>query len=943
MSELLERRAELQALDDAIAAAHGGHGRLVVVEGPAGVGKTALLAAGRRRAQEFGCRALWARASELEQSFAYGVVRQLFEAVVAKATGEERAGLFAGAADLAAPLFHETSLLPAGPGGDEVAMSRRHGLYWLAVNLAEQAPLAIAVDDVHWCDAASVRWLAYVTRRLEGLPVLVVVSRRPAEPGVDAASLADLSADASPVLRPAPLSASGSAALVERLLDAPPDVAFAVACHAASAGNPLLLREILRTLSAEGVAPTDANTGWVARLGPQAVSGTVGRRLAHLPVEATALARALAVLGDDVGLPAVARVAGLSQEAAVTALGRLMRADVVRDGDPPSFVHPVICAAVYEGMPTSERQQAHAAAAEVLARSGARGERVAAQLLLVPPDGRSSVVTTLRQAGRTALVQGAPESAAAYLRRALQEPPVPGERADVLAELGSAERLVHGPSAVEHLREAVGLARDDSRRRGEIALELGRLLAFTRRGDEAVEVFEKAIADLAPSDADLRQRLQAAMLHVGAYDPRLYPRAAGMFDQLRTEPQDAGLGGRTLSAMLAYHDARAGGSRDEALLRVETALAAGPVPPGAGLLLLNFAGFVLTAAEHFDDAGRVLREGLAHARTRGSVLEFAASSCLLAHAALRRGAVLEAEADARQALEAAEAHGFEHARLYALSYLAQAALLRGHAKEAALAIEQAGFGDHIPDTAHLHFLLEARARVRAHQGDTQGAASDFLELGRRFSSVGGRNPAFLSWRSQAALALRQLGDDAEARRLAVEEVELAQRWGAGGALGHALRVAGLAEGGQCGLDLLRQAVDVLEGSPAVLVRAEALTDFGAALRRGNRRAEARDPLHRGQALARQCGAAELEKRAHDELLATGARPRRTAVSGVQSLTPSEHRVATMAAEGMPNRELAQALFVTEKTVEMHLSNAYRKLGISSRTRLADALTAEAEP
>ena len=227
------------------------------------------------------------------ESFSCGVVRQLFEGAVHEATEEERAGLFAGAADLAAPLFHETSLSPAAPGGDELALARRHGLYWLAVNLAEQAPLVIAVDDVHWCDAPSVRWLAYVTRRLEGLPVLVVVSRRPAEPGVDAASLADLGADASLVLRPAPLSTSGSAALVERLLDAPPDVAFAAACHAASAGNPLLLREVLRTQSAEGVAPTDANSGLVARLGPQAVSGTVGRRLTHLPVEATAMARAL--------------------------------------------------------------------------------------------------------------------------------------------------------------------------------------------------------------------------------------------------------------------------------------------------------------------------------------------------------------------------------------------------------------------------------------------------------------------------------------------------------------------------------------------------------------------------------------------------------------------------------------------------------------------------
>ncbi len=939
-SELLEREAELQALDEAIAATVVGNGRLIVVEGPAGVGKTALLTDCRRRGQESGFRALWARGSELEQSFSYGVVRQLFEAAVAGAPEEELVGLFSGAASLAAPLFDERSLLRGPPGGDDLAVARRHGLYWLTVKLAENGPLMLAVDDVHWSDAASLRWLSYLARRLEGLPVLVMLSRRPAEPGLDAASLADLAADASVVLRPAALSASGSAALVERLLGAPPDAAFAAACHATSEGNPLLLRELLRTLAAEGVAPIEANSGWVARLGPQAVSRTVGRRLAHLPFEATALARALAVLGDGAELPSVARLAGLAEVAAATAVARLVRADIVRDDAALSFVHPVVRAAVYDAMLPVERQQAHRTAADVLLRSGAAPEKVAAHLLLVPPDGRRWAVTTLRHAAREALVQGAPESAVSYLRRALQEPPVPGERVDVLAELGSAERLVHGPSAVEHLREAVDLALDDARRRGEIALELGRLLAFTRRGAEAVQVFEEAIAALGPRDVDLRQRLQAAMLHVAAYDPRLYPRAAEIFDRLRAEPQGAGLGGRTLLAMLAYHDARAGGSLEEAIARVETALKAGPVPPGAGLLLFNFIGFVLTAAERFDEARRVLQEGLVHARARGSILEFAAASCLLAHSALRRGALSEAEADARQALEAAEAHGFEHARLYALAYLTQALLLRGQAAEAACAMEQSGLGEHIPDTAHLHFLLEARARLRGRQGQIRGAVADFLELGRRFASVGGRNPAFLAWRSQAALALRELGEEAEAKRLAVEEVELARGWGARGSLGQALRVAGLTEGGPGGLDLLRQAVDVLDGSPALLARGQALTDLGAALRRANRRAEAREPLHHGQALARECGAAELEKRAHDELFATGARPRRAAVSGVRSLTPSEHRVATMAAEGMTNREIAQALFVTEKTVEMHLSNAYRKLSITSRSRLADVLAAE---
>jgi DNA-binding CsgD family transcriptional regulator len=195
----------------------------------------------------------------------------------------------------------------------------------------------------------------------------------------------------------------------------------------------------------------------------------------------------------------------------------------------------------------------------------------------------------------------------------------------------------------------------------------------------------------------------------------------------------------------------------------------------------------------------------------------------------------------------------------------------------------------------------------------------------------------MPWRSQAALALRELGDRAEARRLAGEELDLARAWGAPRALGAALRVAGVVEGGADGLALLGEAVEVLADSPARLEQAKARTELGAALRRANRRSQAREQLRRALELATTCGAAPLAVRAESELLATGARPRRIALSGVESLTPSERRVAEMAAEGPTNREIAQALFVTAKTVEVHLSSVYRKLGISSRSQLSAAL------
>src|SRR6266487_2175834 len=180
----------------------------------------------------------------------------------------------------------------------------------------------------------------------------------------------------------------------------------------------------------------------------------------------------------------------------------------------------------------------------------------------------------------------------------------------------------------------------------------------------------------------------------------------------------------------------------------------------------------------------------------------------------------------------------------------------------------------------------------------------------------------------------------EAGQLAAEEVEHARTWGAPRALAGALRAAGLIEAGERGLTLFEEAVGVVESSPAKLEHAKSRTELGAALRRANRRAEAREHLRQAVELATICGATALATRAERELLATGARPRRIALSGAESLTPSERRVAEMAAEGPTNREIAQALFVTQRTVEVHLTSIYRKLGISSRSQLAAVL---AEP
>jgi DNA-binding NarL/FixJ family response regulator len=203
-----------------------------------------------------------------------------------------------------------------------------------------------------------------------------------------------------------------------------------------------------------------------------------------------------------------------------------------------------------------------------------------------------------------------------------------------------------------------------------------------------------------------------------------------------------------------------------------------------------------------------------------------------------------------------------------------------------------------------------------------------------------RDVGYMHARSGAAQALLRLGERERAREVARAELADVRGFGAPRALGIASRVAGLAQGGEHGLELLTESVAVLRNSPALLERAHSLAELGAALRRAGRRAAAREPLAEALDLAARCGARPLAGRAREELKATGARPRRAWRTGVEALTPSELRVVRLAAEGRSNREIAHELYVTLKTVEGHLSRAYTKLGIERRGQLSRALEEE---
>jgi DNA-binding CsgD family transcriptional regulator len=443
-----------------------------------------------------------------------------------------------------------------------------------------------------------------------------------------------------------------------------------------------------------------------------------------------------------------------------------------------------------------------------------------------------------------------------------------------------------------------------------------------------------AIEEARPLDTEFALRLEG---HV-ATAARLHSETAHLaVERLRDAKELEGdtPGERALLATLAFDRMLAARPLDEAAPLAQRGLAKGLLDDPFSDLVFWDAPWVLVCADRLDEAQRALAMALESARRGGSLLRFARASAFRAQAALRAGAVAEAEADARAAVETAS--GRWNVAFLALAFLLDVLIERGDLDEAWTLLEHHGPGEQIPDNLMLNFLLHARGRVKLARGDAEGAVADLQEVNERLRAWGGGNPAMYPHRSSLAEALFALGRRDEALEAVREELEVARRWGAPRAVALALRVMGLIEGGEEGLTHLREAVATLEDSPATLEQARTLTELGAALRRQGERVASRDPLTRGLDLAHRCGATALEERAREELVATGARPRRAALSGVDALTASELRVARLAADGMTNREIAQALFVTPRTVETHLTQIYRKLDIESRQGLAAAL------
>jgi DNA-binding CsgD family transcriptional regulator len=887
-----------------------GEGAVFMLVGPPGIGKTSLLEAALA-----GCEQTVLRASghELETGLSFGAVRELLTPAVISVAARERKALFDGPARLAAPVLGFAPRSGRTGEGDPL-----YGLFWLVAALAERQPLVLAVDDMHWFDVESALFAVYLARRVAGLPILVLATARADEPGSDADTLAAFR-DHADVLALRPLSRDG----VARLVPGRP----AQDVHRLTGGNPLLVAELERALAdADDDVALDA-------VAPESVGRAVLARVARISPAAVALARAVALSSDALTLADAAELAELDADAAGAGADALIRAEVlVVDGGALRFMHPVMRTAVYEELGPFERRGGHARAARLLADRGADIEAIAAHLLAGEPAGDPQNVRFLRAAAENALSRMAPRAAIRYLQRALVEPmPAGSERVGIRYEVGRLQHAVGDAGAIATLQAALEEA-EGLDQFADVGLELSETLMDADRPHDAMAVLGRV---LGRGDLDAERRVDADALNLGAaMDLMLAPdEVARLAARIPPDlPGDTPAQRRAL-IWLAYHRLVAGGSTEEAnalLERVQDeVIGRESIRAGDVLSLMR----VTSVAGSVELAETLAQEVTELARETGMDALYGAAQLQLAVSANQCGRLRECEAALRLGLASP---GLQAGmRLSLEDWLVTTLSMQGRFAEAEELLDRIVT---VQGNLSAAMLDRRRFELALDRGDHAAA----LEPGRRLiEAAEGRIPPATSIYSDYAIALNAVGEHEEARQVAHRALDAALRAGEPHAIGAAHCALGRVLPRKQGLAHLEQAVAVLRETPLRWSLANAELALGAALRRDNQRARAREMLASALDYAARNGAAPIEEQARAELRLTGARPRRAVRTGVDALTPSEDRIARLAAEGMSNKDIAAHLFLTVKTVEMHLGSAYRKLDVGSRRELPARFAAAA--
>lgn len=943
---LVEREHELSVLSGTVRHTAAGRPGLLVLDGPVGIGKSVLLHRLADEGHAAGLRVLRARCDPAERAFPFGVVRRLFRPLLRDGEEGNLPLAWARTGERWQPRLDSDGLPAGGAQLDEdVSYGVLRELHRFVGRRSAQEPLLFLVDDAQHADPASLRWLAHTARRLTGLPVLLALARRTGT-GARLPLLDEVAAQPRcRILRSRPLSGDGVARVVRHVTGSH-DEELERACLAATNGNPLLLTALLAALR-HGGRPTgaaslaDAGSGsTLARFG-----APVLRALRQESADTFAAVRAMAVLGDGASAETCARLAGLDTDGFVRAVRTVAAVGLVTaspDGRDWSFGHDLAREAVLADMPARQRARSHRAAARLLLDGGAPAERVAGHLRAAgEPVTETWAVTVLREAARRATLRGALSQAVELLRLCLPRDAEGAADPELLVELGLAEARVDPPSGVRHLRSALRHVHDPDRRLTVLTALAGALVR-TERAPDAVRLLAEHAAGPAGAGGENVRLLAAQRLLLSAWDRRSYHAS------MDGAALDLGLPGGTPGerAVLAGRAVVCVSRAD----RVAEALAAARRVVGRGSaasdssVFLTTAATVLVYADRPGEADPVYRRLVATASGTQAEPSSVSLLALRADAARRLGALAEAVAATGAALESAPRAPRERASLvFALpSAIRIHALLDQGDTAGAADLADREFEAAAVDAWSWNEFLCARGRLRLVQGRPEEALTDLLECGTRQREWRRTSPAVSPWWFWAGTAHLAVGEPHRARDLAEQAVSTARSADLPCALGMGLGLLAAARGDRDALPLLEEAEAALAATPMALESVRVRVARGRALHACGSVEPARKVLRPALDEAYALGARPLYREARQALLATGARPRRPVSSGPASLTPSEMQVARQAGEGRSNLEIAEALFVTQRTVEVHLTSVYRKLGLSGRRELRAALARAAE-
>ncbi|MCD9145951.1 AAA family ATPase [Streptomyces albireticuli] len=924
---LVGRSTELAFLARHAEEARRDGARAVLVRGPAGIGRTALLTAFADRLTSTG-------------------------AAVLRGTGGAKAD--DGRPVLGQLLGQDPHLLPepaatlpgtAAAHAAAYAFHRRFHRH--LAGLLATGPLTLILDDAQWCDEASLRSVDFVLRRTADLPLLVLFARRTECHGPGNAMLDEFLAQGRcATLDLGPLTPADTARMAVHTLGGPVDETFLRHCVDAGAGNPDRLVRLLAGVRAAGLGPDAAGTRRLRGTYDTVLADSVTAHLADCPGHERAVAQALAVLGRSCADP-LAALSGVTGRRLTAALDALRRNGAV-EGPPrgttggavePADRHSAVTMrdaardAVLAELPPARLESLRARAARVLNDAGRPTSEIADQLVLLEELTEPWMLAALRDAAAEATGRDGSGAAVRYLRRALDAELTGTQRQVVRIELARASAPVAPATALEHLRHALDDA-TDPRDRAHIAVEYGRTALGTPDAPEAVHVLGGVLETLrtdlgtGPADAELRTSVAAALLITAVNEKAAMAEARERADAWPVPRGDNPAERQLLAVMsaLAAFDgrpARQAVALARRALRVEE-----PAPVGWRVF---GASVVLGLADETDEALAGLGRALSSSRDRYEPwmhMTVLAGRSVVRHSA---GDVAGAAADARAAVELAETTDGPRSPMPYIA-LGTALLSQGQLDRAENILARGGRGTD-RQIWEWHHYLYAKGRARRERGDLAGALELWQRCGRSLEEAGVTNPVLAPWWLPAASVLAQQGRTADAAALVESARERVRRWGTPRGIGLGLLAAGVVAEGRARLDLLAEAVDALAASPARLEQAKAQYQLGYELLRHEDTRGARRHLRGAIELATRCGYHILGGLARKLLVAAGGRMPQLAASPVDSLTDSERRVAALARRGVSNKEIADALFVTPRTVEMHLTNVYRKLDVRGRADL----------